>query len=64
MSKHVLVAHGASMNGFILEYRKILFVDGAYSSGPYERTILVAVALDADDHLFDITYCSCVSREQ
>ena len=44
------------MNGFIFGCRKILFVDGAHLSGPYEGTILSAVALDVDDHLFDIAY--------
>ena len=52
----MFVAHGTSLNGFILGCRKILFVDGAHLSGLYEGSILSVVALDADDHLFDVAY--------
>jgi len=31
---------GASLNGFILGCRNILFVDGMCLSGPYEETLL------------------------
>jgi len=51
-SKHMFVALGASVNGLILGYRKMLFVDGTYLSGPYEGTMLAAVALDADNHIY------------
>lgn len=54
--KRMFVAYGASLNGFILGCRKILFVNGAHLSETYEGTILSAVALDADDHLFDVAY--------
>jgi len=54
--RRLFVAYGASLNGFILGCRKILFVDGSHLSGPYEGTLLSAVALDADDHLFDVAY--------
>jgi len=50
----MFVAYGASLNGFILGCRKILFLDGAHLSGPYKGTILSAVALDVDDELFDV----------
>jgi len=36
----MFVTYGASLNGFILGCRKILFVDGAHLSGLYEGTIL------------------------
>jgi len=36
--------------------RNILFVDGAYLSGPYEGTLLGTIALNADNHLFDVVY--------
>jgi len=58
----MFVAYGASLNVFILRCRKILFVHGAHLSGPYERTILSSVALDANDHLFDVAY-TVVSAE-
>jgi len=60
--KRLFVAYGALLNGFILGCRKILFVDGAHLSGPYEGTILSVIALDADDHLFDVAY-AVVSTE-
>jgi len=31
----------------------MLFVDGTHLSGPYEGTMLVAIALDANNHIFD-----------
>ena len=34
----------------------MLFVDGTHLSGPYEGTLLTVVALDADNHLFDVAY--------
>jgi len=52
----LFIACGAPLNGFILGCRKILFVDGTHLSGSYEGTLLSAVALDADDHLFDVAY--------
>ena len=58
----MFVAYNASLNGFILGCRKILFVDKAHLSGPYEGTILSAVALNADDHLFYVAY-AVVSAE-
>jgi len=36
--------------------QKILFVDGTHLSGPYEGTMLVVVALDVDNHIFDVVY--------
>ena len=60
--KRMFVALGASLNGFILGCRKILFVDGTHLSGPYDGTLLGAVALDADNHLFDVAY-AIVSSE-
>ena len=57
--KRMFVAYVASLNGFILGCRKILFVDGAYLSGPYEGTIMSVVAFDADGRCI----CSCVRRE-
>jgi len=58
----LFVAYGALLNGFILRCRKILFVDGAHLSGSYEGTILSAIALDTDDHLFNVAY-AVVSAE-
>jgi len=60
--KRQFVVYGVSLNGSILGCRKILFVDRAHLSWPYEGTILSAVALDADDHLFDVAY-AVVSAE-
>ena len=34
----------------------MLFVDGTHLSGPYEGTLMAAIAQDADNHLFDIAY--------
>ena len=38
--KRMFVVLGASLNGFILGCRNILFVDGMCLSGPYEETLL------------------------
>ena len=54
--KCMFVALGASLNGFILGCRKMLFVDGTHFSGPYEGIMLVVVALDANNHVFDVAY--------
>jgi len=58
----MFVALGASLNGFILGCMNIMFVDGTHLSGPYEGTLLGAVGLDADNHLFDVAY-AIVSTE-
>ena len=50
--KYIFVEYCASLNGFILGCRQILFVDRAHLTGLYEGTIVSAVALDVDDHLF------------
>ena len=34
----------------------MLFVDGTHLSSQYKGTLLAAIALDANDHLFDIAY--------
>jgi len=52
--KRMLVAYGACLNGFILGSRKMVFVDGTHLSRPYEGTLLAAVALDADNHIFEL----------
>jgi len=54
--KRMFVAVGASLNGFILGCRNILFDDGEQLSGPYEGMLLGVVGLDADNHLFDVAY--------
>ena len=54
--KHMFVTFGACLNGFILGSRKMLFVDGTHLSGLYEGTMLAAIALDADNHIFDVAY--------
>ena len=54
--KRMFVALGASLNGFIMGCRKMLFIDGTHLSGPYEGTMLAAVALDANNHIFDVAY--------
>ena len=53
---HMFIAYGVCLNGFILGCRKMLLVDGSYLSGSYEGTLLRAVTLDVDDHLFDVAY--------
>ena len=58
----MFVAYGASLNGFILGCREMLFVDGMHLSHPYEGTLIAAITLDADKHLFDIAY-AIVSAE-
>ena len=60
--KRMFVAYGACLNGFILGCRKVLFVDASHLSGPYEGTLLGAVALDADNHLFDVAYAIVASE--
>ena len=60
--KRMFVAYGASLNGFIFGCKKILFIIGAHLSGLYEGTILLAIALDVNDHLFDVRY-AVVSTE-
>ena len=54
--KRLFVTYRACLNGFILGCHKMLFVDGSHLSGPYEGTLLRAVALDVNNHLFDVTY--------
>jgi len=53
--KHMFVAFGATLNCFILGCKN-MFVDGTHLSGPYEGTMLAAVALDADNHVYDVAY--------
>ena len=60
--KRMFVALGASLNGFIMGCRNILFVDGAHLSGRYEGSFSGAVGLDADNHVFDVAY-AIVSSE-
>ena len=40
----------------------MLFVDASHLSGPYDGTVLGAVALDADNHLFDVAYAMVASE--
>jgi len=54
--KRMFVAFGACLNGFILGSRKMLFVDGIHLIGPYEGTLLVVVALDTYNHIFELAY--------
>ena len=54
--KRMFVGLGASLKGFVMGCRKMLFLNGTHLSGPYKGTMLAAVALDADDHLFDVAY--------
>jgi len=54
--KCTFVSLGAALNGFIMGCRKMFFADGIHLSGPYEGTLLTAVALDADNHVFDVAY--------
>jgi len=54
--KHMFVAFGAALNGFIFGCRKIMFIDGAHLSSPYKGMLLVSVALDTGNHLFDVAY--------
>jgi len=52
--KRMFVAYGACLNGFILGSKKMVFVDGTHLSGPYEGTLLAAIALDADNHILNL----------
>ena len=54
--KRMFVSLGAALKCFIMRCRKMLFVDETHLSGPYEGTLLTAVALDADNHVFDVAY--------
>ena len=54
--KRMCVALGASLNGFILGCRNMLFVDGSHLSGPYEGMLFGAIALDSDNYMFDVAY--------
>ena len=56
--KCMFVALDASLNGFIMGCRKMLFVDGSHLSGSYEGTMLAAVTLDAD------ALCCCWSGDK
>jgi len=60
--KCMFVVYSTSLNGFILGCRKILFVDRAHLSGPYEGTTLSAIALEADDHLSTLYMQLCLRR--
>jgi len=60
--KRMFVAYEACLNEFILGCRKMLFADASHLSGPYEGTVLGAVALDADNHLFDVAYAVVLSE--
>jgi len=53
--KRMSIAYSVCLNGFILGCQKMLFVDASHLNGPYKGTLLGAIALDADDHLFDVT---------
>ena len=50
----MFVAYVVSLNGFILECRKMLFFDRTHLRGQYEGTLLATTTLDADKHLFDV----------
>jgi len=50
----MFVAYGACLNGFILGSRKMVFVDRTHLSGSYKRTLLAAIALDADNHILNL----------
>lgn len=52
--KRMFIAFGASLNGFILGCRKMLFVNGTHLGGLYKGIMFTVIALDADNHLFDI----------
>jgi len=56
--KRLFVAYGACLNGFILGCRKILFVNRSHLNGPYEGTLLGAVALNDDNHQLDVVYAA------
>ena len=43
--KRMVIAYGASLNGFILIRRKTLFMDGAQLGRPYGGTLFGVVAL-------------------
>jgi len=53
--KCMFVSLGAALNG-LMGCRKMLFVDGTHLSGPYEGTLLSAIALDANNHVFNVAY--------
>jgi len=57
-------AYRAALNGFIMGSRKILFVDAVHSSSPYKRTLLATIALDVDNHLFDVNYVAVLIKNK
>ena len=60
--QRMFVANAVNINGLKPGCCKMLFVDGCHLSGPYKGIMLVACALDADDHLFNFAY-AIVSSE-
>jgi len=55
--RHMLVVYDASLNGFILGCRKILFIDEAHLRGPHKGTILPLL------HLMRTTACSTLHMQ-
>ena len=62
--KCMFMAYGACLNRFILGCCKMLFVVVSHLSGPYEGTLLGALTLDADDHLFDVAYAIVLGENE
>jgi len=60
--KRIFVVLGAALNGFIMGCKNMPFVDGAHLSGAYEGSLLGAVGLNADNHLFDVEYAPLLSE--
>ena len=52
----MFVAYGSSLNGFILGCQKMLLVDETHLRGLYEGMLMATIALDANNHVFDIAY--------
>ena len=60
--KRMFIVFSASLNGFILGCKKMLFVDETHLSESHKGTMLTVVALDVDNHTFDVVY-AVVGRE-
>ncbi|XP_054781992.1 uncharacterized protein LOC129289227 [Prosopis cineraria] len=54
--KHLFIAYGCSIKGFLLGARPILYVDGCFLSSPYQGTLLAASTYDADNELFPLAF--------
>jgi len=52
----MFVSFAESLNRFIMGCQKVFLVNRAHLSGPYKGTLLAAITLNVDDHLFEVPY--------